>query len=84
MTISTAAGVDVGRDWLDVAIARSSEAGAAARRHFRIANSPSAVTGLPARLRCARVERLVLESTGAPPRLPGAHTGRGRHARGRA
>jgi transposase len=65
MTISTAAGVDVGRDWLDVAIASSSGAGVAGR-HFRIANTPSAVAALPARLRRAGVERVVLESTGAP------------------
>jgi len=70
MTISTAAGVDVGRDWLDVAIAQSSGARSSgagrASRHFRIANTPSAVAALPARLRRAGVECVVLESTGAP------------------
>lgn len=59
MTIVSAAGVDVGRDWLDVAIAPSG-------RHFRIANKPSAIAGLPARLRRVGVTRVVLESTGAP------------------
>ncbi len=62
MTISSAAGVDVGRDWLDVAIAPSG-------RRFRIANTPTIVAGLPARLRRAGVERVVLESTGAPAAL---------------
>jgi transposase len=64
MTISTAAGIDVGRDWLDVAIATS--ASPSGGRHFRIANTPSAIAALPARLRRAGVERVVLESTGAP------------------
>jgi len=65
MTISTAAGVDVGRDWLDVAIARSSEAGVAGR-HFRLPNTPAAIAGIPARLRRAGVTRVVIEATGAP------------------
>lgn len=64
MIISIAAGIDVGRDWLDVAIATS--ASPAGGRHFRVANTPSAVGALPARLRRAGVERVVLESTGAP------------------
>jgi len=59
MTISSAAGVDVGRDWLDVAIAPSG-------RHFRVANTPAAVAGIPNRLRRAGVERVVIEATGAP------------------
>lgn len=59
MIISAAAGVDVGRDWLDVAIAPSG-------RHFRIANTPAAIAAVPARLRRAGVERVVIESTGAP------------------
>jgi transposase len=65
MTISSAAGIDVGRDWLDVAIARSPEAGAAGRC-FRIANTKEAVARIPARLRRAGVERVVIEATGAP------------------
>jgi len=65
MTISSAAGVDVGRDWLDVAIARSSEAGVAGR-HFRLPNTPAAIAGIPARLRRAGVTRVVIEATGAP------------------
>jgi transposase len=59
MTLSQAAGVDVGRDWLDVAFAPSG-------RHFRLANTRSAIAGLPARMRRAGVERVMLESTGAP------------------
>lgn len=59
MTIMQAAGVDVGRDWLDVAFAPSG-------RHFRIANTQSAIASLPDRLRRAGVERVMLESTGAP------------------
>ncbi|MDP3738450.1 MAG: transposase [Hyphomonadaceae bacterium] len=65
MTISSAAGVDVGRDWLDVAIARSSEAGVAGR-HFRLPNTPAAIAGIPNRLRRAGVTRVVIEATGAP------------------
>jgi transposase len=59
MTISSAAGVDVGRDWLDVALAPSG-------RHFRIANTDAAVAAVPGRLRRAGVERVVVEATGAP------------------
>jgi len=65
MTISSFAGVDGGRDWLDVAIARSSEAGVAGR-HFRLPNTPAAIAGIPARLRRAGVTRVVIEATGAP------------------
>ena len=64
MTNASAAGVDVGRDWLDVAIAPSG-------RHFRLANTPAAIAGLPARLKRCGVDRVVLASTGAPAaRLP--------------
>jgi transposase len=59
MTISSAAGVDVGRDWLDVAIAPSG-------RHFRLPNTPAAIAGIPARLRRSGVTRVVIEATGAP------------------
>lgn len=59
MTIASAAGIDVGRDWLDVAIAPSGQ-------HFRLANQPAALARLPSRLRRAGVDRVVLESTGAP------------------
>jgi transposase len=59
MTISSAAGVDVGRDWLDVAIAPSG-------KHFRIANTKAALARIPARLKRAGVERVVIEATGAP------------------
>jgi transposase len=59
MTLSIAAGIDIGRDWLDVALAPSG-------RHFRIANTPAAVATIPGRLKRAGVERVVLEATGAP------------------
>jgi transposase len=59
MTLLAAAGVDVGRDWLDVAIAPSG-------RHFRLPNTPAAIAGIAFRLRRAGVERVVIESTGAP------------------
>jgi transposase len=59
MIASSAAGVDVGRDWLDVAIAPSG-------RCFRIANTRQAVARIPGRLRRAGVERVVIEATGAP------------------
>jgi len=65
MIISSAAGIDVGRDWLDVAIARSSDKGGAGR-HFRIPNTPAAIARIPGRLRRAGVGGVVLEATGAP------------------
>jgi transposase len=65
MIISSAAGIDVGRDWLDVAIARSSDKRIAGR-HFRIANTPAAIARIPGRLRRAGVEGVVIEATGAP------------------
>ncbi len=59
MTLPAAAGIDVGRDWLDVAIAPSG-------RHFRLPNTPAAIAGITSRLPRAGVERVVIESTGAP------------------
>lgn len=57
MTQVCAAGVDVGRDYLDVALAPSG-------RVFRVANSEAGVSGLVARLRRAGAGRVVLESIG--------------------
>jgi transposase len=64
MTITMAAGVDVGRDWLDVAIAHSSQAGVAGT-HFRAPNTPAGAKAILGRLRRAGVRRVVLESIGA-------------------
>ena len=58
MTIMMAAGVDVGRDWLDVAIAPSG-------KHFRTPNTPAGIASIPGRLSRAGVTRVVLESIGA-------------------
>lgn len=58
MTIMMAAGVDVGRDWLDVAIAPSG-------KYFRTPNTPAGIAVILGRLRRAGVSRVVLESIGA-------------------
>lgn len=55
--VSCAAGVDVGRDWLDVALAPSG-------RGFRAPNAPAGLKVVTARLRRAGVARVVLESIG--------------------
>lgn len=57
MTTLVAAGVDVGRDFLDVAIAPSGQA-------FRVANRPGGITALLDRLRRNGVEKVVIESIG--------------------
>ena len=57
MTQLCAAGVDVGRDYLDVGLAPSGQV-------FRSPNTPSGIDTLVARLRRARAERVVLESIG--------------------
>lgn len=56
-TMACAAGVDVGRDWLDVAVAP-------AGRAFRAPNAPAGVKVVTARLKRAGVARVVLESIG--------------------
>lgn len=66
MTHACAAGVDVGRDWLDVGLAPSGKV-------FRLANGPSGVAALVARLRREGVAKVVLESIGTY----GAHLVRG-------
>lgn len=53
-----AAGVDVGRDWLDVAVAPGGRA-------WRVPNAPAGVETVLARLKRAGVVRVVLESIGA-------------------
>ena len=55
--LSCAAGVDVGRDWLDVAVAPSGRA-------FRAANAPEGLKLVMARLKRAGASRVVLESIG--------------------
>jgi transposase len=57
MTAALAAGVDVGRDFLDVAIAPGGRA-------FRASNSAQGVSSIVARLRRAGVRRVVMESIG--------------------
>lgn len=57
MTDVCAAGIDVGRDHLDVALAPSG-------RVFRVSNTAGGVSGLVARLRRAGAGRVVLESIG--------------------
>ena len=57
MTDVCAAGIDVGRDYLDVALAPGG-------RVFRVSNTESGVSGLIARLRRAGAGRVVLESIG--------------------
>ncbi|MDZ4113050.1 MAG: IS110 family transposase [Brevundimonas sp.] len=56
-TMTCAAGVDVGRDWLDVAVAP-------AGRAFRAPNAPGGLKLVTARLKRAGVARVVLESIG--------------------
>lgn len=58
MQSTCAAGVDVGRDWLDVGVAPSG-------RTFRAPNAPKGVEVVVSRLRRAGVVRVVLESIGA-------------------
>jgi len=55
--VTCAAGVDVGRDWLDVAVAPRG-------RTFRAPHAPKGVEGVVARLKRAGVVRVVLESIG--------------------
>jgi transposase len=57
MTQACAAGIDVGRDFLDVGLAPSG-------RVFRLANAPTGVVQLVDRLRRAGAVRVVLESIG--------------------
>lgn len=57
MTHACAAGVDVGRDWLDVGLAPSGKV-------FRLANGPSGIATLVARLEREGVGKVVLESIG--------------------
>lgn len=61
MTQSIAAGIDVGRDFLDVAIATS---GAPAGRWFKVPNGPAGIELVLQRLAAAGAERVVLESIG--------------------
>ena len=58
MTTTLAAGVDVGRDWLDVGLAPSGKS-------FRTPNTPAGIAALVGRLRRTGVERVVIESIGA-------------------
>ena len=60
-TMMCAAGVDIGRDWLDVAIASASSP---AGRAFRAPNAPKGVQVVVERLKRAKVGRVVLESIG--------------------
>jgi transposase len=57
MTHACAAGVDVGRDWLDVGLAPSGKV-------FREANAPSGIVALVARLKREGAGKVVLESIG--------------------
>lgn len=57
MTTTLAAGVDIGRDWLDVALAPTG-------RSFRAPNAPKGVEVVVERLKRAGVVRVVLESIG--------------------
>jgi transposase len=57
MSTIAVAGVDVGRDWLDVAIAPSG-------RGFRVPNGASGIRLVVERLKLAGVARVVLESVG--------------------
>lgn len=57
MTHVCAAGVDVGRDWLDVGLAPSGKV-------FRLANGPSGIAALVARLEREGAGKVVLESIG--------------------
>jgi len=57
MTLACAAGVDVGRDFLDVGIQPSG-------RGFRSPNAPAGISSVVSRLKRAGVTRVVLESIG--------------------
>jgi len=57
MTLACAAGVDVGRDFLDVGIQPSG-------RGFRAPNAPAGIAAVVSRLKRAGVTRVVLESIG--------------------
>ncbi len=57
MTAALAAGVDVGRDYFDVAFAPSGRA-------FRVSNAPSGIAVIVDRLRRAGVRKVVMESIG--------------------
>jgi transposase len=57
MTTTLAAGVDVGRDYFDVALAPSGQA-------FRVANAPGGIATILARLQRSGVRKVVLESIG--------------------
>ncbi|HLI66578.1 MAG TPA: IS110 family transposase [Caulobacteraceae bacterium] len=57
MTITCVAGVDVGRDFLDVSVAPSGAT-------WRAANAPAGVRSVVARLKAAGVAKVVLESIG--------------------
>ena len=57
MTVACAAGVDVGRDYLDVAFAPSGTG-------FRVPNGPKGIEAVVGRLKRAGVSRVVLESMG--------------------
>jgi transposase len=57
MAHACAAGVDVGRDWLDVGLAPSG-------KMFREANAPSGIVALVARLKREGASKVVLESIG--------------------
>lgn len=57
MTQACAAGVDVGRDWLDVGLAPSG-------RVFRLPNAPAGITALVGRLKREGAGKVVLESIG--------------------
>jgi len=56
-SIICAAGVDVGRDWLDVGVAPSG-------RSFRAPNAPAGIAAIIARLRRIGVARVVVEAVG--------------------
>jgi transposase len=56
--ISLAAGVDIGRNWLDVGLAPSGKS-------FRMPNTPAGIAALVSRLRRGGVKRVVIESIGA-------------------
>jgi transposase len=58
MTTLVAAGVDVGRDFLDVALAPSGQA-------FRVANQPAGIAKLLERLEHGGVQKVVIESIGS-------------------
>jgi transposase len=57
MTIVLAAGIDVGRDWLDAALAPSNKA-------FRAPNTPAGIAALVGRLAREKVSHVVIEAIG--------------------